>query len=256
MKLLVDNREPKDIISIVTSRLKNVEIVSLDIGDFVIKNDKDEIVMIFERKKLSDLIASIKDGRYTEQSFRLSQAELNNHNIFYIIEGNIMGFCLKNKEPMQKMLFSSMLSLSYKKGFSLLHTSGTIETAEFLVRFTEKLETESKTKVKIDTEIKIDNNTNTENDTTYSSVIKMSKKSNITKENINEIMLAQIPGVSITVAQILMNKYHNIKGLINALTENNNCLDEFKIEFKNGSRKLSKSVISNLQEFLDINKNK
>ena len=88
---------------------------------------------------LSDLMSSIKDGRYNEQSFRLNESELDNHNIFYIIEGNIMNFCLKNNETQQKTLFSSMLSLSYKKGFSLLHTSAPCETAEFLIRFVEKL---------------------------------------------------------------------------------------------------------------------
>ena len=75
MKLLIDSREPKEIINILSFRLKSIEMTNLDIGDFIIKNDNDEDIMIFERKKISDLIASIKDGRYAEQSFRLSQIE-------------------------------------------------------------------------------------------------------------------------------------------------------------------------------------
>jgi len=244
MKLLVDSREPKEIISILSSRLKNIEMTNLDIGDFIIKNDNDEDIMIFERKKISDLIASIKDGRYNEQSFRLSQSNVNNHNIFYIIEGNVMDYCLKNKEPMQKTLFSSMLSLSYKKGFSLLHTSGMIETAEFLIRFIEKLETEAKTKKPIATDI--------EESCVYSNTLKTAKKSNITKENIGEIMLSQIPCLSITVAQELMKKYKTINNLITVLTEDPNCLNNLQIAFKNGNRKINKNVIKNLQEFLNI----
>ena len=197
-----------------------------------------------KEKKISDLIASIKDGRYNEQSFRLSQSEVNNHNIFYIIEGNIMDYCLKNKEAMQKTLFSSMLSLSYKKGFSLLHTSGMIETAEFLIRFIEKLETEARTK-------KPDSVEN-EQSCLYSNTLKTSKKSNITKENIGEIMLSQIPCLSITVAQELMKKYKTINNLIVALNTDSNCLNDLQIEFKNGNRKISKNVIKNLQEFLNI----
>ena len=96
MKLFVDNREPKEMISILKSRLKTVELDNLDIGDFVIKTEADEIIMIFERKSLADLVASVKDGRYTEQSFRLSECPINNHNIYYIIEGNIMNFCNRN----------------------------------------------------------------------------------------------------------------------------------------------------------------
>ena len=226
MKLLVDNREPKDIINILKSRIKNVVLENLDIGDFIIKTDTDEI-----------------DGRYAEQSFRLSECSVNNHNIFYIIEGNIMNFCNKNTEQIQKMIFSSMLSLSYKKGFSLLHTSGPIETAEFIIRFIEKLSSEKP-------------NTNPEKDNTsnisYSNVIKTAKKSNITTENIGEIMLAQIPGVSVAAAQAIMQHYKTIKNLINSLQSEPKSLEKIEVEYKNGPRKLNKPVIKNVIEFLDL----
>ncbi len=94
-------------------------------------------------------------------------------------------------------------------------------------------------------------NTNSLNSTeNYSSVIKTAKKSNITKHNIGEIMLAQIPGVSINVAQTLMYKYKTINNLIIALTLDATCLDDFKIDCKNGQRKISKSVVEKLKDFL------
>jgi threonine dehydrogenase-like Zn-dependent dehydrogenase len=44
--------------------------------------------MIIERKTLADLLASIKDGRYEEQSHRLKYASgFPSHNVLYIIEG-------------------------------------------------------------------------------------------------------------------------------------------------------------------------
>ena len=49
------------------------------------KKRKTCLQLIFERKSLADLISSIKDGRYIEQSFRLSECSLDNHNIYYII---------------------------------------------------------------------------------------------------------------------------------------------------------------------------
>lgn len=246
MKLLIDNREPKDIISILKSRIENIELDNLDLGDFIIKNDNDEIIMIFERKSLSDLLSSIKDGRYAEQSFRLSEYSLNNHNIYYIIEGNIMNFCNKSTETIQKMIFSSMLSLSYKKGFSLLHTSGMIETAEFICRFFEKISSDKSF---------INSNTTLSQPTivtSYSNVIKTSKKSNITSDNIGEIMLSQIPGVSIAAAQTIMQHYKNIKNLINCLQSDPSCLINLQVEYKNGSRKLNKTVSKNILEFLSI----
>ena len=241
MKLLVDSREPKDIINILKSRI-NIEQRNLEIGDFIIKNNDGEIVMIFERKSLIDLVSSIKDGRYVEQSYRLSECSTNNHNIFYIIEGNIMNFCNKNRESIQKMVFSSMLSLSYKKGFSLLHTSGIVETCEFIIRFMEKLESD-KSIIEINSETP---------DCSYANVHKTSKKSNITTENIGEIMLSQIPGISTVAAQAIMLHYKTIKNLIISLQTDKISLENIKIEYKNGPRKLNKTVIKNLLEFLNI----
>ena len=42
---------------------------TLDIGDILIKTDDDLDVLLIERKSFSDLISSIKDGRYEEQSW-------------------------------------------------------------------------------------------------------------------------------------------------------------------------------------------
>ena len=48
--------------------------------------------MIIERKTLNDLASSIKDGRYKEQGYRLSNCSLHNHNIFYLIEDNLSSY--------------------------------------------------------------------------------------------------------------------------------------------------------------------
>lgn len=248
MQLIIDNREPKEIVSILKSRIENVEQENLDIGDFVIKNKNGEKVMLFERKSLSDLIASIKDGRYNEQSFRLNQSEIDNHSIYYIIEGNIMNFCNKNNETLQKMLFSSMLSLSFKKGFSLLHTSSPIETAEFIIRFYDKLKSEKPDNIK-NIEI-IDKQEPEDESLKYTDVIKSVKKSNITKENINEIMLSCIPGISSNISNALMTEFNSITDLTNKLKENKDCLENFKIKSKDKERKLGKNVINSLKQYL------
>ena len=44
--------------------------------------------LLLGRESLNDLASSIKDGRYAEQSFRLSNIEHHNHNIIYLIEGD------------------------------------------------------------------------------------------------------------------------------------------------------------------------
>ncbi len=76
MIIKVDTREPDLLqqLNHITSSMpsfKNlvVKFETLPIGDIIICDDKEEKIII-ERKSISDLLASIKDGRYEEQSYR------------------------------------------------------------------------------------------------------------------------------------------------------------------------------------------
>ena len=79
MTIKVDIRE-KDLYTLISNKTK-AEYENLTLGDIVI-SVKNELVII-ERKTLKDLAASIKDGRYREQSFRLNECGCHNHNIIY-----------------------------------------------------------------------------------------------------------------------------------------------------------------------------
>jgi len=57
----------------------------LPIGDICMKTDDNQNVVLFERKSLSDLLSSIKDGRYDEQSYRL-QHTADPRRVIYVIE--------------------------------------------------------------------------------------------------------------------------------------------------------------------------
>lgn len=72
-------------------RKVNFEVRRLSVGDFLWicrdeTNKEHEIVLpyIIERKRMDDLASSIKDGRFHEQKFRLSDCGL--HNKIYMIE--------------------------------------------------------------------------------------------------------------------------------------------------------------------------
>jgi ERCC4-type nuclease len=258
MKLVIDNREPKELKTLIQDKIENIELKNLEIGDIIFLDDDDNIVLIFERKSISDLISSIKDGRYSEQSFRLQEYPLHNHNIFYLIEGSLLNSRKQYNETIQKTVYSAMFSLSYSKGFSLLHTSGVVETAEFIIYFFQKLVKDKSIKsfyknmnitndtVKEETSESKENEDNND----YVSHIKTSKKSHITKENINEIMLTQIPNVSMITSKCILSEYNNIENLIKCLRENNNCLENLRIKNKNGERKIAKNTIENIKLYL------
>lgn len=261
MKLYIDNREPKAIIDsleFINNSSKNkitIEIKSLDLGDFVLYDEENERnIIIIERKSLADLEASIKDGRYNEQSYRLSQNTLANHNIYYLIEGSIINY--KNKS-FKNTLYSSLFSLSFFKGFSVFNSLNAVESAEIIYSFVNKfLRTRDKVgyysnniSVSNNEELEKNEDLKLENkEDNYLANIKNSKKSNITRENIDILMLMQVPGVSITSATAIMNTHKTINNLVNNLTKDETCLDSLKTE--NNNRKISKNIIASIKLYL------
>ena len=264
MKLYIDNREPKaiiDYLEFINNNSKNkvvIEIKSLDLGDYVLYDEENERnIIIIERKSLNDLECSIKDGRYNEQSYRLSQNTLENHNIYYLIEGSIISY--KNKS-FKNTLYSSLFSLSYFKGFSVFNSLNANESAEIIYSFVNKfLKTRDKVGYYSNSNLTSNNEALEKNEDlklenkedNYLANIKNSKKSNITRENIDILMLMQIPGVSITSATTIMNTHKTINNLVNNLLENEDCLDSLKTE--NNNRKISKNIIASIKYYL-INK--
>ena len=123
---------------------KNIIVKSevLPIGDIIISDEKED-KLIIERKSVTDLLASIKDGRYEEQSYRLNGSEYHNHNIIYLIEGDVNKanrFKLDNGLGTEKLtLYSAMFSLNYYKGFSVFRSLSLTETATILCNMAYKL---------------------------------------------------------------------------------------------------------------------
>jgi len=215
---------------------------NLPIGDIVIVDENDDEKLIIERKTLSDLSSSIKDGRYSEQSYRLNGESIHNHNIIYLIEGDIEKWedkKAKYRKIKKETLYVTLFSLQYYKGFSIVKLNNVTESAEYIIRITDKMMRDKK---------KCYYDLSQNQMETYSSVIKKHKSKNITKENIGEIMLCQVPGISSTIAKKIMEKYSSINNFLLNIKENINELKSLKIN----NRKLSSKVIKNIQLlFLD-----
>jgi ERCC4-type nuclease len=226
--------------------LKDVTILEkqLPIGDIIIKNNEEKELLIIERKTPSDLIASIKDGRYNEQSLRLNACEIHNHNIVYLIEGNINSM----NEKWDKTLQSSIFSILYYKGFSIWKTTTTMETVHWLCSLIEKLQRSSSKTPFYSSGENVDRN---ETNVNYASTIKRVKSDNISKDNIHVIMLSQIPNVSANIAKIIIDKYSSIFELKKEMENNPNCLNDLRYTISNGSsRKINKNAIENIFNFL------
>lgn len=273
MKVIIDERETslyEKCNSIVNTEghCTNIQLSKkvIPLGDIILNTDEDKPVCIIERKSLTDLLASIKDGRYEEQSHRLLNASgLVPHNIIYIIEGQISQLrSLMEK----KIIYSSIASLNFFKGFSVFRTNSVQETAELIVWISDKID-RNFTKGIIPAYLRIISNMqplanstiespdvqlSTETSSTpipsYVNFVKKVKKDNITPDNIGEILLSQIPGISSVTAQAIMKLYPSFPRLIQELGKNPECLNNTSYESNGKTRKISKACIESVKQYL------
>jgi len=255
MKIIIDEREHslyEKLVQLLQQKPMPNIILSkqvLPLGDIYVKTNDDVDVLLIERKSFSDLLSSIKDGRYEEQSYRLIHSSgFPPHNIFYLIEG--MFSQLYNPLD-KKFILSAMTSLQYFKGFSMLRTETISETADIILSMADKIDRDfGKGKVPFYNQSSepLENGIVTE--ANYCSVVKKVKKDNITPENIGEIILCQIPGISYVSAIAIMKHFQGFPNLIDELKQNPSCLDNIIIETNGKTRKINKSSIENIRKYL------
>lgn len=285
MRLIVDEREHNvftKIQQIVESHnsdngLSTVDVIKevLPLGDFILETNGGRILAIIERKSLTDLLASIKDSRYEEQSYRLSHCEdCTPRQVIYIIEGTLNTL----RTPKEKRLVLSVItSLHFFKGFCPMRTSSPQETAELLVWMADKIERNIQKGLPLFVDIDvIRNNIVTELDEAklqnnndeitptptpkmdenpqntienYCSVVKKVKKDNVTPENIGEIMLCQVPGISSVTAIAIMKQFPTFVHLLESCKNNPKCLENIKYISNGKIRKISKTSIVSIFKF-------
>jgi ERCC4-type nuclease len=272
MKLIIDERE-RDLyekcVNLISTHPNFASIAFekkvLPLGDIILEDDCGQELVIFERKSLKDLLSSVKDGRYEEQSYRLiHSSQIHCHNIVYLIEGILTQL----RPDEKKLVHSCITSLSYFKGFSILRTGSMNETAEMLLNMAHKinkdlkkgkkacyqnpgLKIETSTIEKPDESVDMDdsdkNGKQDEAIENYCSVVKKVKKENITKENIGEIILSQIPGISSVSAIAIMKNFESFPHFLEIIQKNHDVLNNISYETNGTKRKISKKIIESIK---------
>jgi len=268
MLIRVDMREA-DLLSLFQINLvgttHTLQTEALPVGDVILSSsDGATDYIVFERKSLADLAASIRDGRYKEQSLRLQAfPNVPNHNVVYIVEGDFARYNERFSKIGKGALQSAMCSLNYYKGFSVVRTMSIMETYELVHSYANKLTGGDKRYRHVTHPLKTPNEEGgmggsqdsqgggrgTVGSPTYCSVLKVKqiKCENITPQNIGEIMLCNIPGVSSKTAAAIVKQYPTLRALMEALATSENCLADIRLETQ---RKLSKQCIHNIYNFL------
>lgn len=241
MHIVIDCRENK-LIELMRSAGRSIEVESLNIGDIVFRDETGKDIVIIERKSVADLAASISDGRYNEQSYRLNSCDTKNHNIIYLIEGDIRTQ-VSHSRITPDILYSSITSIILFKGFSLFATHDVVESSNLITQMFKKVCKNIKDgKLFYNSSAPVGE---------YMDVMKSAKKSNITSGNVAEIMLSQIPNVSKNVAKIVMAEYGTLGKLMEAITQGCVKLPQLKMKDSKGNeRKISKTAIENIKTYL------
>ena len=129
-----------------------------------------------------------------------------------------------------------MFTLSYYKGFNVINTNNKEETADKIKFIFDKISKNPKA----------DPYSNSTCNTEYVDNIKIKQKknTNIDKNNIEIIMLSQIPGISTNIAKSILNSIC-FKDLVNGTFE---IIDIYYIN--NEKRKIPKKTLINIKHFL------
>lgn len=208
MTIIIDYRE-HELLKYCEEHHIAVQHENLLVGDIVIKTE--DTTLVFERKTLADLAASIKDGRYHEQKQRLLST-FPFHRITYLIEGSISS--MMNKETVfgmsSKALLTAVISAQYRDGFHVIETKNVAETMWYLVEIASR-ESE-KIVFATDSGEKRDDYVDTLR-------VKTKKIDNITPEVCYLMQLSQLPGISVNTAKEISKTYPTMSALLLAMME-------------------------------------
>jgi crossover junction endonuclease MUS81 len=210
LRIIIDSRETNLYNNIIERDLDKytdkITIIKqqLEIGDIHIEFN--DLIYVYERKTMNDLLSSVKDSRYKEQKSRLLS---NYKNVNYIIEGT--DIIASNNSHNQNLLTSIYFNSSYRDNIKVFFTKNFNDTITFLLLLSTKI---------IDKPHNfIQNETLTKTEPEYIDIckIKSKKSENIDKETCYLLQLSQIPNISKQIAKNIKDIYPSMKILLNTL---------------------------------------
>jgi ERCC4-type nuclease len=242
MRLVIDSRE-HEFIQVCHEKILQYphityEVAQLDLGDIEL-HYKDQKLLVWERKTFQDLLSSIKDGRYGEQSHRLLH-EYPSTQVVYLIEGILSQL----KDGERKIVLSAMTTLAFFKGVHLWRSVHVNDSVDQILMCCDKIHREYERGNAFDKPLPTE-------PVSYSHFVKKVKKDNITPENIGEIFLCQIPGINTNTAKALMAKANgDFSQLMEMIAKNPTELNNTFIGSEEKPRKIAKTIVPQLVKFL------
>ena len=225
---LLDTRESELI-----QRIPDSIVKQLPVGDIWIGTNDQGIMeggLIIERKSIRDLEASILDGRYKEQRGRiLSFCQDNKSQPMYILEGSLAS---GTGRLQKKALMKFIHRLIFHYQIPVMQTQSVQETAELVQTLIEQWKDDPTSLQRTTELVKVTDG------------IHVQKKANAADPTQFAIScLAQCPGVSVKMAEQLIQTFVSLQGILNASAVQ---LEAVKV----GARKVGPVVSKRLYELL------
>ena len=212
-------------------KILDLPVKQLPVGDIWITDESETEMkgLIIERKSIRDLEASILDGRYREQRGRiLAYCQENKQQPLYILEGALSS-ATGRLQKTAIMKFINRLIFHYQ--IPVMQTESVQETAELVNALIAQWKDDPKNLQRTQELVKVTDG------------IHVHKKAN-SLEQFGISCLAQCPGVSVKMAEALINKFGSLKGVMEAPVKD---VEELKV----GTRKIGPVVSKRLNELLN-----
>ncbi|UYI28332.1 ERCC4 domain-containing protein [Encephalitozoon cuniculi] len=221
----------------------------LEAGDFLWVRGERVCSSIIERKRGSDFVSSIMDGRFKEQKNRLRNSGIR--RIFYVVEG------LKNihMQKVGKELVMSCLTATKLEGFIVIETRDIVQTSSVIHMIDREVRGECEKKAKAmegtedhrerDGHLNISMNVGEETEMSYGSFIdRSSKGKGRTLTYLLYMSLLSIKGMGHRRAYALAEHYKTIGELIRRLeVDGRDKLYGFEVDGRKIPRRSANSVI-------------
>lgn len=248
MSVIVADTREQDVSASLALMNAPILVKPLSSGDFVIvQNDEKTVAVIVERKTLSDLSASLKDGRLRDQSARLANLRVP---ICIIVEGVFTG---KDTNGIKnETLLTLMINKVFKSDFFLFRTVDSQETALLLFKMLHKASEDSNywATIKIP---RITTRISNDESALLADIVGTKKCKMVSKKAHGISTLALLPSVSPVVARAILDKYEDIPTLVKAFEvypeETETAISEMYCN-RPKRPKIGKSIAATIKKFL------
>jgi Fanconi anemia group M protein len=232
----IDCRE-NDLIALLEENKENEKwtVKQLPVADIWIGIGDDSMIknggIVIERKTIADFEASFLDGRYREQRGRiLSFCHENKTQPMYILEGALSSATGRLQQKAIMKLINRLI-LHYQ--IPVYHTKSLDETAELVQTLVEQWKDDPSALQRATELVKVTDG------------IHVQKKANASDPRFFAIScLTQCTGVSVKMAESLIDAFGSLKGVMNASLKE---IEQVKV----GSRKVGPVVSKRLSELLN-----